>query len=484
MPPVHSQGFMERAMLRRKVAAMSALLVAGSVLFTAQDAEAIPAFSRKYQTSCTTCHVAYPKLNAFGEAFRLNGYRYPGEIPAHVKEEPTSLGAPGWKRVWPDGVWPASIPGTAPVALRTKFRYRYASEIAESGEREFVRGDFEFPSEVGLLAGGTIGDDMSFFTALEVGREVEDGGIHTEMDIHRAQLNWNDLFGRPNAVNLKIGYFEPELVTGISSHRKLTFADYDPIFSFEPIDHEGGEGYAGGHGSAGARGVALPRTSTGLELYGILRSRFLYAAGVAAGQGPGEKSFDGNASKDLYGRVSYKFGGMALDGTTASGTAGEPPQGDNWVDDSLRLGLFGYAGSGKGIRFDLAAAGEPPQVFEDVTYRRFGIDASWYIGSLNVFGAYISGSDELREGGDPSTDEIFDYSALSIEADYVVKPWIVAVLRYDQLNPASAMAGTLRRLVPNVTFLLRANVKAVLELQQDIEENRNYTFLAGLDVAF
>ena len=66
----------------------------------------------------------------------------------------------------------------------------------------------------------------------------------------------------------------------------------------------------------------------------------------------------------------------------------------------------------------------------------------------------------------------------------MVKPGIVAVLRYDRLNPASDMAGTLRQLVPNITFLLRANVKAVLELQQDIEENRNYTILAGLDFAF
>ena len=36
-------------------------------------AEAIPAFSRKYATSCATCHVAFPKLNAFGKAFRNNG---------------------------------------------------------------------------------------------------------------------------------------------------------------------------------------------------------------------------------------------------------------------------------------------------------------------------------------------------------------------------------------------------------------------------
>ena len=45
---------------------------------------AIPAFARKYKTSCMTCHVAYPKLNAFGEAYRLNGYQIPESTPDHV----------------------------------------------------------------------------------------------------------------------------------------------------------------------------------------------------------------------------------------------------------------------------------------------------------------------------------------------------------------------------------------------------------------
>ena len=36
--------------------------------------KAIPAFSRKYQTSCTTCHNNYPELNDFGEAFKKRGF--------------------------------------------------------------------------------------------------------------------------------------------------------------------------------------------------------------------------------------------------------------------------------------------------------------------------------------------------------------------------------------------------------------------------
>lgn len=44
-----------------------------------RTAAAVPSFSRKYQTSCLTCHTVYPVLNPFGEAFRRNGYRMPSQ---------------------------------------------------------------------------------------------------------------------------------------------------------------------------------------------------------------------------------------------------------------------------------------------------------------------------------------------------------------------------------------------------------------------
>ena len=40
-----------------------------SVMIT-EDANAIPSFARKYGTSCGTCHVLAPKLNAFGSGFK------------------------------------------------------------------------------------------------------------------------------------------------------------------------------------------------------------------------------------------------------------------------------------------------------------------------------------------------------------------------------------------------------------------------------
>jgi len=55
------------------------------MLASVPKTSAIPAFSRKYQTSCTTCHNNYPELNDFGEAFKKNGFKFPKDDETFVK---------------------------------------------------------------------------------------------------------------------------------------------------------------------------------------------------------------------------------------------------------------------------------------------------------------------------------------------------------------------------------------------------------------
>ena len=93
------------------------LTLAALALILAAPARAIPAFARKYGTSCLTCHTVYPKLTPFGEAFRRNGYRFPGVDSDYVKQETVPLGQEQNKKTFPDSVWPASLPSSLPVAI-------------------------------------------------------------------------------------------------------------------------------------------------------------------------------------------------------------------------------------------------------------------------------------------------------------------------------------------------------------------------------
>ena len=63
----------------RKLAAATALsaLLAGGAL-APRPAQAIPIFAQRYGFQCGVCHSVLPELNAFGNAFRDNGYRLPG----------------------------------------------------------------------------------------------------------------------------------------------------------------------------------------------------------------------------------------------------------------------------------------------------------------------------------------------------------------------------------------------------------------------
>lgn len=48
------------------------------IVLTAGRVWAIPSFARKTALSCNSCHIGFPKLNAFGRLFKLNAYTLTG----------------------------------------------------------------------------------------------------------------------------------------------------------------------------------------------------------------------------------------------------------------------------------------------------------------------------------------------------------------------------------------------------------------------
>lgn len=53
--------------------------------FFAQSANAIPAFARRYEAPCSTCHVAWSLLNETGRDFKVNGFKFsPDDEPENI----------------------------------------------------------------------------------------------------------------------------------------------------------------------------------------------------------------------------------------------------------------------------------------------------------------------------------------------------------------------------------------------------------------
>ena len=86
---------------------------------------AIPAFARMYGTSCSTCHIDFPKLNDFGKAFKDAGFKFPKDNERMLKIPPVMLGAPTNAEIWPQAIWPGSIPGIPPIGFRMNNYFQY-----------------------------------------------------------------------------------------------------------------------------------------------------------------------------------------------------------------------------------------------------------------------------------------------------------------------------------------------------------------------
>ena len=103
------------------------------MLASVPKTSAIPAFSRKYGTSCTTCHNNYPELNDFGEAFKKNGFKFPKDDETFVKQDPVMLGSKAQKEAFPEAVYPGQIPGTVPIAFRYSGFFNWNAKPARGG---------------------------------------------------------------------------------------------------------------------------------------------------------------------------------------------------------------------------------------------------------------------------------------------------------------------------------------------------------------
>jgi hypothetical protein len=400
-----------------------------ALLLEKKEAKAIPAFARKYRTSCTTCHVAIPKRNAFGEAFRRNGFVMPKGNAQLVKEEPVSLGAEAWKEVWPNTVWPGEIPASFPLAAYVQQRFTF-EPLAKKGDRV----EFDMPHEVELLFGGAFAEYLGFFgewIAFESGTNA--------VGLQRFFFQFNDVFGKKNAFNVKVGRFEPGITSGYMNANRLTLdrpltIDYRASGDWRPRDNQ-----------------------AGIEINGIFGHRMEYAVGMVNGQGNTVR--DPDDRKDVFARVGFKLGGLGFDG---EGAPVELKESDNWVDNALTVGAYTYWGSAK-----KTPSGRP--AYEN-DFNRFGFDVRAGLERLELNGGLISGEDKNPFGDAKKLKHTVYFG----ELDYIFFPWLIGVARVN--HAASKLEDDDRdkywEFNPNLTLLYRANVRFTIEGRFRADEDR------------
>lgn len=480
------------------------------MVVVAPRAIAIPAFSRQYGTSCSTCHIDFPKLNDFGKAFKDAGFKFPKDDETFMKVPPVMLGAPAQKEIWPKATWPGSIPGLPPIGLRfntffqvvSKNRNNFNSQLPTDSPGTFTpRTDFQ-PGLLSIFMAGNFGDGIAFWVDddLSVGGSAADGGLG---DGYLKFVNIGRFLKLPtDALSLRIGQFELDLP--FSPARSWNLSGWDIFdqtnvgaqnFLFPQQQQNVNNGFAL---SSGAQGVEL---SGGHSYRGyhyslaIVNQNTSGNAASPANISPAVGFFSDSNFKDLYARFSYRFN-LERDATSRNEIQAAGPTGPR-DHTYLNLGTFYFYGRSVQRFSGLNPAGTAPAVITArEPFYRVGGDFSFNYHAFNLFGVYMYGHDKNLVPFNPQNDPEAPptgfqsgvpahFSGGFVEADYMALPWLMTIMRWDvvsssadRINGIGADAGdppptsffspfrtTRSRFTPGIQFLIRANLKAAFEYQ-------------------
>ena len=391
--------------------------------------QAMPYFSRKYRTSCMTCHEAFPRRSAVGEAYRMRGYRFVDD-ESYRKKEAVELGDDTYKRLWPNAVWPSDIPEQIPLSLVGRF----LGEVDLDGSRNDTVM-LLFPEEVELVFADAMGDNISFYADM-IYISKDFGGDEVESWITvKSWLQYQSLFGPENMFNLKVGtvgIHGLSLYTGRDANNFTThFYQYSTwMMPKVNLALSGLNDFKGNPFSL--------QPLVGFELNGV-GNRWAYTAGLVNGdvknpvnEFPEDDIYfigiaEGTPS-DVFFQGVYKFGGMPMDGDNGAGANPLAARPEFWRDDSLTISLFGYLGSADVETEDGAGV----QRTSDDDYWRLGASFMVKYSDLMVGAGYMYGDNDDPYGD--LSDASVESHAWFAEAYYYVYPWLIPYVRYEGLN--------------------------------------------------
>jgi len=243
------------------------LVLIGSIILiqaAAVDLQAIPAFARKYQMTCKTCHAPFPKLKAYGDEFAGNGFVIKDkDAPRYYVDTGDSF---------------LSLLREVPIALRMEGFFTY-------NNADTKQWDFTSPYVLKILSGGEITKNIAYYFYFFFSERGEVAGIED------AFFMFNNLFG--SDLDFYIGQFQVSDPL-FKRELRLTFEDYQ-IYRAKP----------------GESNINLTYDRGVMFTYGF-PSRTDFTLEVLNGSGIGEanifRNFDDDKYKNFVFRVSQDLG--------------------------------------------------------------------------------------------------------------------------------------------------------------------------------
>lgn len=438
--------------------------------------EAIPAFARKYDMSCTSCHTKPPRLNAFGEAFHMAGYQIPQTQEGELRGK-RQIGRIHSER-----------------EFMNIFALRTTGSFAESySGGKPPESNLAFPREIELYFAGSFTDDISYFFNLSHESRTIAGlknGLFeekTEFDLGKEFFLMFNLgssgldmshknMGRPMVMGpmIMVGKIDPSTNFPYSTNRQFI------------LDSPG----------------RVNKDSGQIQRFSI--TPYAFAAkffGLSAGDGKSievSKSVLYNTSGDfgidahaMIGNIMIQAGLMQGISSGTSGTSDINEKKDPYLTTRLNFGGSNYfSGSVAGLVYwgnDTAKVGD-----QLIDWFRYGFAGNVKYKLLDIYGAVIW--DKIN-GLPESTAAAFDDTAmgLTIEGDLLITDQHLISLRYDHMaaggfNSQKADGKVLtvqvrKYLRDNFALFLRDSVNVGTVSENPLQNFRNLV-AAGIDFDF
>ena len=237
--------------------------------FMSGVADAIPLFARNYKISCTACHIGFPKLNSFGEAFAGNGYRFSEGDLADQRVE--------------TGDDKLELLNHLPLAIRADSFFRVRNDTD-------TNTDLQGPFTIKILSSAPLTKNISYYFYFLFDERGDVGGVED------AFIHLNDAYKGVD-LDLRFGQFQ---VTDVLFPReqRLTFQD----FTY----------YVTAVSDSGFR-LTYDRIVEATYNFDVTENLGMgLVAGVANGNGIGgadsDRNFDSDNFKNFYGKVDFSVG--------------------------------------------------------------------------------------------------------------------------------------------------------------------------------
>ncbi len=369
------------------------------------DANALPAFARKYGLRCSACHEAWPQLNPFGQKFKDNGYQLMNDRDAPIWQNPsywpvTFRITPIWHRVSTDkvGVDTAAGPNT--------------------GEVQITSHGFDL-SGLDFHTGGTLDKNISFYVL-----PSSDNTASFHFETVMARLD--NLFGS-TWLNVKLGKFELDNL--LSEKRILTLTGNGGIYQlyhFSPLGDTNGYGQIGDN-------------QLGVEYMGhSYNDRTRVSAALLS-------SNDGTVGLPAGNSYSGFFAASQAFDTGKLGVQ--------------RLGFYAMVGEAPTQFLSSGGVPIPGTGFGNKSFSRYGFTGQIYLGKLDFQVVTQHGSDDkyfatatspynpvpgnVPSGALPAGARNATWNGFLVEPHYVFSPQLIFIGRYEGINVSQqALAAT------------------------------------------